>query len=432
MKNNYRVSLSAYSRPVEEILLWSQFLADECCLKNTFILTQHWKFRKLLAIGSDALLYSSGSHSNFEIGECYTLTHIKDSKESLRFAMWGCRGLIMVMQTYQIKNSSNKPWDINTKSLSLSRGSIFGKGYIIHQEVNIKECIKLLFSNKELVRLYPSKFILSFFGDGANLVFKSLSKKSNIRCLVSLNWRSAEFTNMKRIFRVSTIKLCLNLFFHQRATKFFSYKAENFREEVLSLWLDRLSQKPFCYIGLPGARLVEDIVSGLQNNVTTVHISHGRITSNKFLKYTDYVFSRVQDNFNCGNIKIFNEKTDFIFGSGSVVWVHGYKKGRRYSLSNFFKDFKVLKKITKENPRKNVILFIHPTAHIFSISMKIFCIFSKKIQKKSLKSFQIIQTEKIYCSSPTFLEYHNQKTVCNRGNAICIPLINLRENSNEG
>lgn len=221
--------------------------------------------------------------------------------------------------------------------------------------------------------------------------------KRQKRVCVSINWRSAEYKNLKK-FAKSTrsqwfYSIFLSLPFERRNN--FYIDAENIDELLGSILYGYLSKVKFVYVGLSGARGIREYLT-YQNFSKTIHVSHGRNSSNKFSTYTDAaIIQSNTDDFFVNTAKHFVNKirATVNYKSGFAIWFHGFSKGEAYSMRTAVNDWRYLNKL---RAKYQVIVYPHPSA----VWLKRFLLF-RGYEEVNLYSEIKLTCEIVFCDSPS-------------------------------
>lgn len=211
------------------------------------------------------------------------------------------------------------------------------------------------------VKLTPLRFL-------SYTVSQWLAITPQKRAFVAVNPRASEFKNLKRFATrhnggVHALKFGLR---KNNERNPYVLRAQSLKDLIASAFALSLSKTKIVYVGLPGAQIVHEI---LQFNAVwkTVHVVHGRTTSDKFRVRTDAALTQY-DPSGLDAAHIFTQETvpDFILDEkGPVLLIHGYKKGKKYGFKNLFKDISVIRQHSIQ------IVKVHPTAQLLQIYCKL-------------------------------------------------------------
>lgn len=397
-----KIYLNGSERPLEEIVLWLEFLTKHNKFEKVQLTVQDWKVSKLLSLGrySDIIEVTENYSGKCpSVSDSFTLITKTDLTQTSNCFFWSLGGAIKCEARMNFVDFLYLDGMTENNTYNWCSSSV---NFCFYQKINFFRLIlsgKMYFSDLKVnVRLIFINIILYFLR--AFLLLVHQPKKN--RTYLSFNWRSAEFKNLSNWSGIRPLFLFLHPIIVPQKSFYFTLSANSAYQLLLSLVLDRYVHMHFCYIGLPGAKVVRDIVKRLNHNVTTIHVSHGRVTSPKFLEFTDYVFSRIKDNFNCRMIKLFSEGANFEWASVDVAWVHGYRKGSKYDIRNLLVDLKTLRHIWTDHPGQSIFVFVHPTAHLLRWVVSLISFFSFKLHCSKLSKKATYCVEVVYSSSPTF------------------------------
>lgn len=185
-------------------------------------------------------------------------------------------------------------------------------------------------------------------------------------------------------------------------TNYYSFYAKNFIEFLASIYANSIYYKNiFLYFSLAGAPILKEIINYVKYDYKTIHIAHGRVSSDKFLHRTDAVITQLQDSRYANNsirqfIK-YNHEKFYIENNKTYLFLHGYKKGKKYSIRNLLSDLTIIKRISCDC---NILLIkVHPTAQLLTLVLNIMNIKKIVVIDGNKDNFFI---EKIFSSSPTY------------------------------
>ena len=379
-----KIYLNASERPLEEIVLWLEFLTKHNKFEKVQLTVQDWKVSKLLSNSrySDIIEVTENFSGKCQsVSDSLTLTTKTDLTRYSNCFFWCLGGAIKCEARMNFVDFLY--FDVLTENNTHNWCSS-SVHFCFYQKINLW----LIFINIILNFLRPLLLLMH--------------QPQKNRTYLSFNWRSAEFKNLSNWSGIRPLFLLLYSIIVPQKSFYFTLSANSAYQLLLCLVLDRYVHMHFCYIGLPGAKVVRDIVKRLNHNVTTIHVSHGRVTSPKFLEFTDYVFSRTKDDFNCRMIKLFSEGANFEWACVDVAWVHGYRKGSKYDIRNLLVDLKTLRHIWTDHPGQSIFVFVHPTAQLLRWVVSLLSFFSFKLHYSKLSGKRTYGVKVVYSSSPTF------------------------------
>lgn len=246
--------------------------------------------------------------------------------------------------------------------------------------------------------------------------FSKINKKS--RFFLSINFKSMEFLNVKKISKMSTFNIYKQFFETKYTRDPFILDKHSLKDYLISFFSSQSSQYKYIYVGLPGARIIRSVIDNIQYDAQTIHLIHGRLSSKKFLKFTDAAIAKVADSYNTNKIFFYKENPKIInYEKNKLIWIHGFKKGkgnylfgfRGYFSSNLIEDCKYLFSI--ENEFKYLYVSVHPAARKLFYFLKIYSFFKKNIYLIDINKHTSLSCHSIYLSSPTIIEKINNKTI---------------------
>lgn len=212
------------------------------------------------------------------------------------------------------------------------------------------------------------------------------------------------------IYSIRSPKVKLSFFNNDNKYLIFSSCFEQSLCAVIAISLKNFRN---VYFSMPGGRISSQVLNFIRYETNTIHLAHGRISSEKFLVYTKYVLTEVFDlRYSDKLIRqkrvMFHEVIDLV-DNNIVLFLHGYKKGAKYSFKNLYQDLKQIKFLTK-----NVDLLIlrpHPTAFLLKKAVGILCFLGfGKIQLDS-RTFFYYKVKEVFVSSPTYALKLSEKGV---------------------
>lgn len=237
------------------------------------------------------------------------------------------------------------------------------------------------------------------------------------RISLSLNIFSNEYKNLKcfsnRFDILMYLKYCFFLPVTQRNR--WLLDSSGFKQSFIAYVCGALEQTRYIYVGLPGARWVSDVID-LMPHKKFIHVCHGQPSSEKFFKKTyGSIFENQKFNLNTNHAILIKNNLQFKYDPLVSVWLHGYPKGKSYSISNLFFDLKILHRINKT---QKLVVYPHPTARLLKFFL---FLFFYKIEKIKKFNENVILANTIYVSSPTLLTYLKQLDLDSR-----LSIINVR------
>tara|TARA_Y100000389_G_scaffold31120_1_gene26332 strand:- start:2707 stop:4269 length:1563 start_codon:yes stop_codon:yes gene_type:complete len=263
------------------------------------------------------------------------------------------------------------------------------------------------------IKLYPLRFLFSLF-------FKliTLSRQPQKRIFLSINFKSMEFLNIKKVSKKNTLGVFKQFVLTKYGRDPYILDKYSIKDYFISFFSTQLILYKFVYIGLPGARIISEIIDNIQTDTKTIQLAHGRISSDKYLKFTDAVVAKVEDNYNTNRLFFYSDRPiEIIYNENKIIWIHGFKKGkgnlfigfRGYFFTNLIHDIKYL--FSLENQNKNIEVTVHPAARKFFYFLKIYTFFKKNINIIDLDKYKSLSCHSIYLSSPTVIEKVNKKQI---------------------
>tara|TARA_B110000977_G_scaffold200330_1_gene290416 strand:- start:6033 stop:7610 length:1578 start_codon:yes stop_codon:yes gene_type:complete len=242
----------------------------------------------------------------------------------------------------------------------------------------------------------------------ANIQFSTrLDKK---RVAVSINLKSSEYKNLKRFSDAYNIPKFLNVFFKlgwEKRNRLFC-DADTFKKLIVAVMYGKLANVRYAYIGLSGARFIKDYVETPSETIK-IHVVHGRNMGEKFNTYTDAALTQIDNEKGkvpAGKIWFLKVENQFNYKDDTAIWFHGFQKGKKYSIRNFWDDWRLTLQLARSYRTLNVIP--HPLAWKFKIYLKYFTRYH--LDFNSYKE-QKINCSTIYSSSPSISKLGLSKQV---------------------
>jgi|694.fasta_scaffold84971_2 hypothetical protein len=184
----------------------------------------------------------------------------------------------------------------------------------------------------------------------------------------------------------------------------FLLEAKNFEQILAAIFAISLLKFKNVYFSMPGAFVVRRILPFIALDTNTIHIAHGRVSSEKFLNFTRYVFTEVYDpcyiKQGIKQKKILFRDQIKIKANRKAILFQGYKKGRSYGLFNLYEDIKII--INLLYKFEEIIVRPHPTAFILQSFLSHFRFFCFSRVRLDVSNIVECEVEKIYVSSPTY------------------------------
>lgn len=413
------VTIDCHSKSVVEIATVVNFLKNHSHLELAVFRLDQWKKTKLKKFGIDEFFISKKVDLKEKEICLYDEKFVLSSNSSgvgNRIRFWFFNNLLSIDLTphfnnidFELDNTTKVFYDI----LSNDNSGTSPCFLCLNIKSSYSNFFSLLVSKDATSTEFHWKiFLYSAFARIISLVSKKFFSrhKQNRRAFLSLNIGSSEFKNIKRRARLRNFSTLLNSFKIKEYSDFFLYSDEFSHDPIYAIFLDRLSCVPFVYIGLPGARFVTKIVASLKDATTTIHMSHGRVSSKKFMQFTDYVFGEVKQSYNCRYFKFYKEKLNILYKQNRIAWVHGYPKGTSYRTQKLFEDIRQLRTILNQmNRSEQLTVYVHPTASLLKFYLLIFGLIPfKRVKIQELK-IHGIHASVIYSSSPTFTLFYKSK-----------------------
>jgi len=398
------ICVNCDKKGVQEIKKWSEFFrGSNIILKNCAL----WKLRKVKKLKEIKYLDRSTSQELFSIRDDAIMTGEVSAKDDLCLYYWIFFNLFYIKIPCSADTalftiiSAKVSQKIETQDINLSNS------YCIHLKIKYIKDFVVVFRNlnRSNFNIKPLFFLFTLFNFLISFICL-FTGKDDKRSILSFNVGSAEYINARDRLRYCSLRVLADVCFHRNFTYYWLFSSNQVIDGISAFWLGRLELVPYCYIGLPGARFVKRIVYAIQNSVITIHLSHGRVSSDKFLTYTDYVITDVTDNFNTKYIKKYKDRVMILYSSKKACWVHGYKKGHGYGWSLLYHDLGLLSDILNSSNVAELTIYPHPTAKLFYLYAKQRALFDQRLIVKRLQKNELLRCSVMYSSSPTFEKYY--------------------------
>lgn len=267
---------------------------------------------------------------------------------------------------------------------------------------------------KRKFKYYPNPYSLVLLG----LSFFVLRSKPSKRVLVvekkiasdglyALNNFGSRFNE---IFSMRFPKIKFSII--KNGNKYLIFSS-NFEQSICAVIANGLKKFKNIYFSMPGGRISSQVLYFIKYETNTIHIAHGRVSSDKFLSYTKYVFTEVFDSKYFDNLirqkRIILNQIIKIVDNDTVLFLHGYKKGSKYSFKNLYQDLKKIARLSENFGF--IIIRPHPTAFLLKKFVRILWFFRcRNIQVDCSKRF-FYKVKEVYVSSPTFALKLSEKEI---------------------
>lgn len=220
------------------------------------------------------------------------------------------------------------------------------------------------------------------------------------RVAISINYKSAEFRNLQKFSSECGVPF---LFHHYPFMKGLTRNrplidAKNMYEIIAAMVYSKVSMVKYIYVGLTGANGINEF---MELNVAgqRCHVVHGRNNSRKFDVHSDFaLLPSHADEFKVNATRNFYAPANYKLNtcSDKSIWLHGYKKGKPYSLADLVSDWQKLQSI--DSKKEDLTVYCHPTAHLLKLALKLF-----RYNTETLNAYKtnVLYAETIYISSPS-------------------------------
>lgn len=247
------------------------------------------------------------------------------------------------------------------------------------------------------LKITPLRFLLYKF---TMLKIGKADIEINKRIAVSINYKSAEFRNLLKFSSECNVPFLLHHypFMKGLVRNRPLIDATNIYEVIAAMIYAKVSMVKYVYVGLTGAKGIKEFMK-LYLNGLRCHVVHGRNNSWKFDVHSDFaLLPSSADEFKVNATRNFHAIATYELHScnDKEIWLHGYKKGKPYTLKNLVCDWQKLRSI--DTNKKKLIIYCHPTAWLFQLTLKLF-----RYHTQRLNAYQrnLLYAKTIYISSPS-------------------------------